>query len=148
MNHENTLPQIDADSDQNDKETYSIIGAAMKVHRELGHGFLEAVYQEALAIEFSRQDIPYKREMHIPITYAGVKLQTHYQVDFLCYDYIIVELKALARLTGNEVAQVINYLKATKLQKGLLLNFGTSSLEYKRLVFKLGNSVQSADNLT
>lgn len=135
-----------ADSGHRDSETYAIIGAAMKVHRELGHGFLEAVYQEAMAIELKKQCIPFKREFHIPLTYDGIKLQTHYQADFLCFDHVILELKAISRLTGNEEAQVINYLKATNLNKGLLLNFGTRNLEYKRLVFNLRESAQSADN--
>jgi GxxExxY protein len=136
---------MDADLDTRDQQTYTIIGAAMKVHRELGHGFLEAVYQEALAIEFEKKKIPFKREMQIPITYCGVILQTYYKADFICYDQIIVELKALSRLTNIEEAQVINYLKATKLQKGMLFNFGTSSLEYKRLVLNLRESAKSAD---
>ena len=139
------ITQMDADLENRDIQTYEIIGAAMKVHRELGHGFLEAVYQEALSIEFENQKIPYTREMQIPITYCGVTLQTYYKADFVCFNQIVVELKAMSRLTGNEEAQVINYLKATNLQRGLLLNFGTSSLEYKRLVFNLRESAKSAD---
>lgn len=137
--------QIAADDTNRDPETYAIIGAAMKVHRELGPGFLEAVYQEALAIEFEKQKIPFEKEVAIPISYSGVTLRTHYRADFLCFHTIIVELKALNGLSGTEQAQVINYLKATQLQKGLLLNFGTPSLEHRRLVLNLRESAQSAD---
>ena len=126
---------------ERDPETYAIIGAAMAVHRQLGHGFLEAVYQEALAIELNKQNVPFEREIALPITYAGVTLQTHYRADFICFDSIIVELKALGRLTNNEKSQVINYLKATNLHKGLLLNFGTASLEHQRIVRNLREDV-------
>ena len=118
-----------------DKRTYAIIGAAMEVHKNLGHGFLEAVYQEALGLEFDMQAIPNKPEHLIRISYKGKHLKKKYQVDFLCYDEIVLEIKALSKLTGNEEAQLINYLKATGLKIGLLINFGAKSLEYKRLVF-------------
>ncbi len=128
-----------------DKETYAIIGAAMAVHRELGCGFLEAVYQEALEREFQYLNIPYEREVKLPVYYRGVKLKSYYQADFICFDTIIVELKALQRLTGIEESQVLNYLKASNLHRALLLNFGTTSLQHKRMVFNLRESVQSAD---
>ncbi len=128
-----------------DEQTFAIIGAAMAVHRELGHGFLEAVYQEALAIEFVQQGIPYAREIELPIQYRGRQLSTGYRVDFLCFDEVIVELKALDKLTTREEAQVINYLKAGDKSRGLLLNFGNKSLEHKRLVLNLRESAQSAD---
>ena len=118
-----------------DSRTYAIIGAAMEVHRELGCGFLEAVYQEALAVELARRKVPFKREATLPIRYKGQELRTLYRVDFLCYDSVIVELKALTKLSGTEEAQILNYLKAAALDTGLLLNFGTKSLEYRR--FKL-----------
>ena len=118
-----------------DERTYKIIGAAMEVHRELGCGFLEAVYQEALAIEFEMQGIPYKPEHVIKILYKGKHLKKKYQSDFFCYNEIIVEIKALAGITGNEEAQLLNYLKATGLEIGLLINFGAKSLEYKRLIY-------------
>lgn len=119
-----------------DKQTYEIIGAAMTVHRELGCGFLEAVYQAALEREFQRKNIPFEREKRLPVHYQGAVI-AEYQADFVCYNEIIVELKALKSLSGTEEAQIINYLKATKLQRGLLINFGGNSLEYKRFVFNL-----------
>ena len=118
----------------NDPETYAIIGACFKVHSLLGHGFLEAVYQEAISIELERQSIPYEREKKTPIFYEGRQLNTYYQMDFLCFNNVIVELKAINHLSGNEEAQVINYLKATGFHRALLINFGTPKLEYKRLV--------------
>ena len=133
---------------EKDKETYAIIGAAMTVHRELGCGFLEAVYQEALEKEFKLLDIKFEREVKLPIYYRGIQLNSYYQADFVCFDSVIVELKALQRLSGTEEAQVINYLKASNLHRALLLNFGTRSLQHKRLVCNLCPSAKSADNKT
>lgn len=118
----------------NDDKTYAIIGAAQNVHGELGYGFLEPVYQEALACEFDLLNIPYKKEVEIPIFYKGKKLDKYYKADFICFDSVVVELKALQKLSGTEISQVINYLKATKIEKGLLLNFGNESLEQKRIL--------------
>lgn len=129
-----------------DEQTYRIIGAAMTVHRALGSGFLEAVYQEALELELIALNIPHHREKALPILYRGTPLQAFYKADFVCFDTTIVELKALKQLSGVEEAQVINYLKASGLNKALLLNFGASSLQHKRLVFNLRESAQSADN--
>ena len=125
---------------QRDPETYAIIGAAMAVHRELGHGFLEAVYQEALDIEFNSRNIPNRKEVSLTIYYNKQKLNTQYKADFICYDNIIVELKALTEISGTEEAQVINYLKATGYERALLINFGKPSLQYKRLI--LSNNTQ------
>lgn len=104
----------------------------MEVHRQLGSGFLEAVYQEALAIEFEIRKIPFQREVVLPVTYKGRALGCQYRADFIYYDSVVVELKALADMGGSEEAQLINYLKASTIHIGLLLNFGTSSLQYMR----------------
>ena len=117
------------------EEAYKIIGAAMEVHTELGCGFLEAIYQEALEIEFQKQGIPYEREKLLSVRYKDVELKKKYFADFVCYDKIIVEVKALSDLTKQDESQVLNYLNATELRLGLLFNFGRKSLQYKRLVF-------------
>ena len=130
------ITQMDADLGNKDKQTYVIIGAAMVVHSELGNGFLEAVYQAALEKEFQKQNIIYEREKRLPVYYRG-EVIAEYQADFLCFGEVIVELKALQKISGNEQAQVINYLKASGLHRGLLINFGSQSLQYKRIVFNL-----------
>ncbi len=118
-----------------DEKTYKIIGCAMEVHKELGCGFLEAVYQEALCREFTDQGITFKPQPIIQISYKGKSLDKTYQPDFVCFDEIIVEIKTISGLSGIEEAQLINYLKATGLKVGLLINFGAKSLEHKRLVY-------------
>ena len=140
------MTQIYADFRQRDGQTYSIIGAAMAVHGELGHGFLEAVYCEALALEMAGRGIPFEREVRLPIRYRGILLETSYRADFVCYSPVLVELKAIKQLSSADEAQAINYLKATNLNRALLLNFGASSLQHKRLVFNLRKSASSADN--
>ncbi len=122
-------------SDQRDPQTYAIIGAAMEVHGILGSGFLESVYHEALAVELSHLDIPYVRERSLSVIYKGEALPCLFRADLICYDTILVELKAQMRLSGTEDAQIVNYLKTSGLKKGLLLNFGASRLDYKRFVF-------------
>ncbi len=117
------------------EEAYAIVGAAMAVANELGAGFLEAVYQEALELELGFQSIPFIAQQPIQIHYKGNPLVQKYIPDFLCYDHIIVEIKAIHRLTGIEEAQLLNYLKATQKPLGLLLNFGSSKLEWKRMVY-------------
>lgn len=119
---------------EKDPRTYAIIGACMEVHRILGCGFLEAVYQDALEKEFALRSIQYKREMQLPVFYKGEQLNTPYRVDFYCYDTIPVELKALSALSGKEASQIINYLKVSGAKVGLLVNFGMTQLEYKRFV--------------
>lgn len=117
-----------------DPQTYAIIGAAMAVHGELGHGFLEAVYQEALAMEFETLGIPFNRECLIPISYKGRTLSCGYRADFVCFDNTITEIKDLSQINSSHEAQIIHYLKATGMPKGVLLNFGAKKLEYKRFV--------------
>ena len=117
------------------KESYDIIGSAFKVYNNLGHGFLESVYQEALEIEFQRNGIPYEREKEIKIIYDGIELKQTYKADFVCHDKIIVELKAVSALDDAHNAQVYNYLHATGYKLGILLNFGNSEgLERERIV--------------
>ena len=117
------------------EESYKIVGAAFKVYNNLGHGFLEAVYQEALEIELQRQGIPYEREKVLKIQYDGVELKQTYKADFVCFGKIIVELKAVSTLDDAHRSQVYNYLHATGHQLGLLLNFGCpDKLEYERIV--------------
>jgi len=96
-----------------DPQICAIIGAAMEIPRRLGHGFLEAVYQEAAVIEFAKKSIPFQREVVLPIEYRGNRLATGYRADFICFSEIVVEFKALSRLGSIEEAQVFNYLKAT-----------------------------------
>ena len=116
-------------------ESYKIVGAAFNVYNKLGHGFLEAVYQEALEMEFKKQGIPYEREKELKITYDGVELKATYKADFVCYGKIIVELKAVSYLEDSHRAQVYNYLHATGFKLGLLMNFGNSDeLEKERIV--------------
>ena len=117
-----------------DKQTYAIIGAAMEIHRVLGHGFLERVYQEAMEHELVAQQIVYQREIEVAVIYKDKKLNCNYRADFICFGDIIVELKATENLTSKDEAQLLNYLKATGYKRGLLLNFGNESLQYKRVV--------------
>jgi GxxExxY protein len=131
-----------------DAQTFAIIGAAMEVHSVLGQGFLESVYQDALAEELSSRGIPFSREHAIPVLYKGKELGTPYRADFLCYESVIVELKSIKALSPIEDAQVIHYLKATGLTRSILLNFGTSQLEYKRLIYgkdEAGNGLKEEE---
>ena len=117
------------------EKSYKIVGAAFKVYNNLGYGFLESVYQEALEIEFQRQCIPYEREKLLKIQYDGVELKQTYKADFVCYGMIIVELKAVSTLDDSHRAQVYNYLHATGYRLGLLLNFGNQDeLENQRII--------------
>lgn len=136
------------DSDKKDPQTYAILGAAMEVHGELGSGFLEAVYQEALALELTARGIPFQKELDLDIDYKRQKLARSYRADFVCFDSVIVELKALSGLTTIEQSQVLNYLKATGLERALLLNFGKGKLEFKRLILSSHPrlSASSVDN--
>ena len=117
-------------------EVYAIIGAAMEAYNHLGAGFLEPVYQEALGMEFIERIVPAKAQHEINIIYKGIPLKKTYIADFLCFDKIIVEIKALDKLSTREEAQLINYLKATEMKVGVLINFGAvPSLEWRRLIF-------------
>ena len=123
-------------------EVYAIVGAAMEVSNELGAGFLEAVYQEALEIELEERGIPLAAQVPVEIMYKGRRLAKEYIPDVICFDRVIVEIKALKQLTSNEEAQLLNYLKATGKPVGVLLNFGSPKLEWKRMVFthsRIGN---------
>jgi GxxExxY protein len=115
-------------------EAYAIVGAAMEVHKDKGFGFLEAVYQECMEMELAAQGIPAVPLQEMPIFYKGRKLKKTYIADFVAYGKIIVELKALDKLTSREEAQVLNYLKASGFEIGILINFGGPSLEFKRIV--------------
>lgn len=117
-----------------DPETYAVIGAAMEVHSHLGPGFLEAVYQEALAVELELRSIPHAREVALPIVYKGRPLGAPYRADFVCFGAVIVELKGIGALAPAHTAQVLHYLKATGYRRGLLLNFGAESLQVERLI--------------
>ncbi len=123
-----TMPQSD------DPRTYAIIGAALEVHRVLGTGFLELLYKEALDIEFTRRQIPFRRELPCNIVYKGHRLRGDYRVDFVCYDEVVLEIKARSVTGPADHAQVISYLAATRLQVGLLFNFGTPKLEHRRFI--------------
>ena len=115
-------------------ESYNIIGCAFEVHNELGSGFFEAVYQEALEIEFALRNIPSVPEHAFDISYKEHELSKRYIADFLCFNKIIIELKALPSLSSEHTAQVLNYLKCSGMRLGILINFGRKSLEYKRIV--------------
>ncbi|MBR1593921.1 MAG: GxxExxY protein [Alloprevotella sp.] len=116
------------------QEGKKILDAAFAVHRTLGPGFLEAVYQEALAIELAKRDIPFSQQKELTIYYGGKTLNKKYYADFVCYDAIILELKAMEMLIPQHQAQLLNYLKATQMHLGYLLNFGEAKLNVKRLI--------------
>jgi GxxExxY protein len=118
------------------KFSYKVIGACFEVHRQLGCGFLEGVYQEALKHELNLRKVPFIKEKKININYKGKILDKYYYADFICYDAILIELKALSSLNSNHESQVMNYLKATSLNIGLLINFGTKSLVHKRYILQ------------
>ena len=116
------------------EESYAIRGAIIEVSKELGCGYLERVYQDALEVEFRLRNIPYEREKTIQITYKGKPLGEPYRADFVCYGKIIVEMKAVEDLTSKHRAQVLNYLNATKMKLGMLVNFGEEFTNVERLI--------------
>jgi GxxExxY protein len=128
--------------EEHDAQSYAIIGAAMEVHRELGCGFLERVYQETLAMELAARGIPFKREVKFAIAYKGQLLPLTYVVDFLCYENLLVEVKALAAIGPPERAQVINYLRASGFKRAVLLNFGARSLQCRRFIWDRGTTAR------
>ena len=123
---------IDKDKDP---QTYAIIGAAMEVHSEHGPGFNELVYKDSLEIEFGLRGVPCGREVQIPVHYKGTRLKAIYIADFICFDEIVIEAKAVKELADAHMQQILNYLKGTRLKRGLLLNFGAPRLQYRRVVF-------------
>jgi GxxExxY protein len=134
----------------NDPQTYEIIGAAMEVHRTLGPGFLEPVYQSAFELELGLRGVSHIREVEISVYYKNTPLDVRYRVDFVCFGDILVELKALRRLTTIEETQVIHYLVASRLSRGMLLNFGAPSLQFRRFVgptYAFSESVQSVESV-
>jgi GxxExxY protein len=117
------------------EESYKIIGLCMKVHTQLGMGFKEIIYKDALEIEFKTHNIPFAREKQFKIGYKGIILPRRYPADFVVYDKIILEVKATPLIINNFVAQTINYLKTSGLQLGIIANFGENSFTSKRVVF-------------
>ena len=116
------------------EEVFQLVGVCMEIHRELGKGHDEIIYKDALVVELSRAGIPFVREKNYEITYKGVILPHYYYADFVVWDKILLEAKAVEKLTDSHVKQVLNYLAASKLRLGLLVNFGGDSLEWKRVV--------------
>ncbi|MBQ9641053.1 MAG: GxxExxY protein [Bacteroidaceae bacterium] len=116
------------------EESYAIIGAALEVHKILGCGFAEKVYQDALEIEFTQRNIPFQREKHLPVSYKGLQIKHDFFADFICYDKIVIECKAVAGLLPIHQVQTLNYLKIGQFKLGLLINFSQQNLEYKRIV--------------
>ncbi|THV59165.1 GxxExxY protein [Flagellimonas alvinocaridis] len=115
-------------------ESYFVIGLCMDVHNELGKGFSEAVYSDALEIELKSNGVPFKKEVKFDIIYKGKKLKHHYFADFIVDDKIILELKAVEKISSSHVKQTLNYLAASKLKLGIIVNFGEDQLTYKRVL--------------
>ncbi len=127
-----------------EEETKNILIACMNVHNELGSGFLEAVYQSALELEFKEMGIPYRKEAKIEIFYKEKKIDQVYYVDFICYERFVIELKAVTSLVKAHKSQVLNYLKGSNLEIGYLVNFGENSLKWQRITtFKESTLVDS-----
>ena len=115
-------------------EAYAIVGCCMEVHKILGKGFNEIVYKDALEIEFKLNSIPFEREKKIFLTYKSIQLPRQYNADFIIYNKIILEAKAIESLSNSNIKQTLNYLAASKMKLGLLVNFGEGSLKYKRVI--------------
>ncbi len=127
--------RMEEETGNRDPQTHAVIGAGFEVSRLLGHGVLEQVYQEAMALELADRSVPFEREVAVRVLYKGRVLRSIYRVDFVCFAQLLVELKAQHEITRVDMAQMVNYLKATGFERGLILNFGNRSLEWKRLVF-------------
>ena len=121
------------EDDESDPQTYTIIGGAMRIHGEMGNGYLEPVYHECLQWEFRWRNIPFEHEVPIRIEYRGQELACKYRCDYICFGEVILEVKVVERLVRSHYAQLIHYLKATGLKRGLLVNFGADRLEVKRI---------------
>lgn len=117
-----------------EEESYKIIGICMEVHKKLGTGFLESVYQEVLQKEFVKRNVPFEQQKKLQLYYDQVELKKYFIADFVCFDKIIIEIKSVQFVNSNAKQQVINYLKATNFKLGLLINFGESSLKWKRII--------------
>ncbi len=117
-----------------EEETFKVIGACMTVHKNLGSGFLESVYEEALKRELEKEEIPFQTQKKLKVFYDGSELSKYFIADFVCYEKIILEIKSVSFLNKNLESQVINYLKATNKEVGLLINFGEKSLKWKRFI--------------
>jgi GxxExxY protein len=143
------MTQIDLTrrAEHRDTQTYSIIGAAMEVHRHLESGFLEPVYQAALEREFIERSIAHDREVMLPVKYKGHRLDVGYRADFVCFGDVLVELKSLDRLRDRDHSQIINYLSASGLGRGILLNFGASSLQYQRFAGPTSSGLSSVQSV-
>ena len=120
---------------EKDPRTHQIIGAAMDVHNEMGPGHLEAVYHECLEIEYGLRKIPFISKPHLSLYFKNRKLKKHYEPDFVVFEQIVVEIKAQKTLTQNDEAQIINSLKSSRHEVGLLINFGESSLKFRRFIY-------------
>jgi GxxExxY protein len=135
------LRGMTTDSGVRDPQTFAIIGAAMAVHTELGCGFLESVYRSAMMVELDTRRIPFRTEVPFAVKYKERPLPLNYRADLVCFESVVVEVKALRAIGPIEQAQAINYLKASGLPRGVILNFGARSLEYRRVVLSLRAAV-------
>lgn len=116
------------------EESYRIVGICMKIHRDLGCGFKEIIYKDAIEIELRKQSIPFEREKKISISFAGSPITRNFVVDFLVFESIILEIKATSQIFTQSIFQTLNYLKVSGLQLGIVFNFGARSLEFKRVL--------------
>ena len=117
------------------EESYKIIGVCMEVHRVLGMGFKEIIYKDALQIEFESNQMPFEREKRFTVEYKGIQLRNKFNADFVLYNSIIIEVKSASFIVNGFVDQTLNYLKASGIKLGIIVNFGERSLTYKRIVF-------------